>query len=129
MRISLAIVSWMSIAFFASLAMAPYPRIFFDVQPGFIAIQALAIIMSVLILLETLLMFACWIKNDGCSSPWSVTVNYDRVQSEKHFFNPLFFSLKSLSKFFLGFWVMIIIFQIIGIPGYFALNLLSFNIW
>jgi CubicO group peptidase (beta-lactamase class C family) len=129
MGLSLAFVSWMSIGFFISLATTPFPRIFFGVQPGFIAIQALAIIMSVFILLWTLSMLACWIKNDSCNNPWSVTVNYDRVQSGKYFFNQFFFSLKSLSKFFLVFWVMIIIFQIIGIPGYFALNLLSFNIW
>jgi CubicO group peptidase (beta-lactamase class C family) len=106
MGLSLAIVSWMSIGFFISLVTTPFPRIFFGVQPGFIAIQALAIIMSVFILLWTLSMLACWIKNDSCNNPWSVTVNYDRVQSGKYFFNQFFFSLKSLSKFFLVFWVI-----------------------
>jgi len=134
MGLSLAIVCWMSIGFYISLAVTPFPRIFFGVQPGFIAVQALEIIMSALILLWTLLMLACWIKNDGCRSPWSVIpipviVNQDEVQFKKRYFNLFPLSLKGLSRCFLILWIMIIIFQIIGIPGYFALNLLSFNIW
>jgi len=134
MGLSLAIVCWMSIGFYISLAVTPFPRIFFDVQPGFIAVQALAVIFSALTLLWTLLMFACWMKNDACRSSWSViltlvTVNHDEMQSKKRYFNLFPLSLKSLPRFFLILWIVIIIFQIIGIPGYFALNLLSFNIW
>jgi len=132
--LSLAIVCWMSMGFFISLGVTPYPVIFFGVQPGFIAVQALAVIMSALILLWTLFMLACWIKNHGCSSSWSfipipVTLNDDEMQFKKRFFNLFPLSSKSSSRFFLILWVVIITFHIIGIPGYFALNLLSFNIW
>jgi CubicO group peptidase (beta-lactamase class C family) len=134
MGLSLAIVCWMSIGFFISLGVTPYPLIFFGVQPGFIAVQVLAIIMSGLTLLWTLFMLGCWMKNDGCSNSQvvsrpSVTVNDDKVQSEKRVFCLFSLQSNSLSKSFLILWVMIIIFQVIGIPGYFALNLLSFTIW
>ncbi len=134
MGLSLAIVSWISIGFCVSLWVTPYPRIFFDVQPGFIAIQALAIIMSALILLWILFMLAYRIKNDRCRSSGSFiripdSVN-DGIGQPKtrafHLFPPNF---KHLSKFFLALWFVMITFHIIGIPGYFALNLLSFTIW
>jgi len=134
MGLILSIACWLSIGFFISLATTTFPRIFLDVQPGFIAIQALAIIISILILLSIVLMIVCWIKNDACSNPWStssnpVFLNYEQIQLNKRIFIQSSFSLKVLSKSFLIFWIVIIIFQIIGIPGYYALNLLSFKIW
>ena len=134
MGLSLALVCWMSIGFFISFGATPFPRIFFDIQPGFIAVQVLAIILSVLILLWSLLMIVSWMKNDRSNNPWSRiqvsnSVNQDEIQVKNQFSNFVCLSLKRAPKAYLVLWVVITILHIIGIPGFFALNLLSFTIW
>ena len=134
MGLTLSISSWLSIGFFVSFAIIPYPVIFFGVQPGFVAVQALAIIMSILILLWISLMLLCWMKNDHCTKPWLsepnyVTLNHERRRAKKRSVSLFPLSLKGLSKGFLIFWFLIVVLHIIGIPGFFVLNLLNFHIW
>ena len=83
MGLSLSIVSWMSFGSFISFAVIPYPVIFFGVQPSFVAVQVLAILMSVFILLWTSLMLIDWMKNDHCTRPWLITPDYVTINHDE----------------------------------------------